>query len=396
MAKPKSGEQTEKPTPKRLKDARKEGDVSKSRELTSTVTLLGWLAMAWLATPLVVHELMELFQHSFETVGRVGPDGLQPISALCLQAFKTLLLVSLPLLIAAALIGTLSEFLQVGGVFAPKRAVPKLERLNPAEGIKRMFSQQNLIEVAKSVFKTAALVMIFWLVLRRLLPEVLRLPFGSPRDLGIAHWHVLMWLGIWTISVFFMLAALDAGYQRYAFVKKMRMSRREIRQELRDSEGDPFVKARRRQLHLEWAQENMRQAVRKSSAVVVNPEHIAVAIWYEPGTTELPMVCAKGEDYEAQLIRETAEQAGVPIMRNVQLARGLHEKVGLDEYNSAEFFRAVAELLRWAESIPRHGPGSQHIFKNLQQPAVLEQPAGDDLHVSAERQQHDKGGDPGF
>jgi type III secretion protein U len=120
---------------------------------------------------------------------------------------------------------------------------------------------------------------------------------------------------------------------------------------MRDTEGDPYVKGRRRQLHQDWAQQNMLAAVRQASAVVVNPEHIAVAIVYEPDQTALPVVCAKGEDYEAQLIREAAEEAGVPIMRNVELARGLHEKVGVNEYISSDFFQAVAELLRWAESI---------------------------------------------
>jgi type III secretion protein U len=183
------------------------------------------------------------------------------------------------------------------------------------------------------------------------LPELLRLPLGQPDDIASAHWHALFWMGVWTLGAFFMLAALDSAYQRHAYARKMRMSRRDIRQEFRDTEGDPLIKGRRRQLHQDWAQQNMLEAVRKSSAVVVNPEHIAVAILYEQGTTALPMVSAKGEDYEAQLIREAAEQAGVPIMRNVELARGLHENVNVDDYVSAEFFQAIAELLRWAETV---------------------------------------------
>ena len=356
MAKEQSGDQTEKPTPKRLKDARREGNVAKSRELSGTVTLLCWLVAAWLAVPLVRGRLQELFQRFLDSMGtaaQAGPRGLQSLYELGWQAFKTLLLVSVPLLVGVSLIGLLVEFLQVGGLFALKRVQPKAEALNPAKGLERMFSQSNLVEVVKSVFKTAALVAVFVLVLMRVLGEIMRLPLGAPGDVGAAHWHALMWLGIWTICIFALLSVLDALYQRYAFIKKLRMSRRDIRQELRDTEGDALVKGRRRQLHREWAQQNMLEAVRKASAVVVNPEHIAVAILYEPGTTELPVVCAKGEDYEAQLIREAAEQAGVPIMRNVELARGLHEKVGLDEYISAEFFRAVAELLRWAETIRR-------------------------------------------
>ena len=356
MAKEQSGDQTEKPTPKRLKDARKEGNVAKSRELSGTITLLCWLVVAWLAVPPIRGQLQELFQRFIDSIGiagEVGPHGLQAIESLGWEACKTLLLVTLPVLVGVSLIGLLSEFLQVGGLFTLKRIVPKGEHLNPAEGLKRMFSQNNFVEVVKSLLKTAGLVAIFVLVLERVMPEIMRLPVGSVSDVGAAHWHALMWLGIWTICVFALLSVLDALYQRYAFIKKMKMSRRDIRQELRDTEGDALVKGRRRQLHQEWAQQNMLNAVRGASAVVVNPEHIAVAIVYEQGKTELPVVCAKGEDYEAQLIREAAEEAGVPIMRNVELARGLHEKVGLDEYITAEFFRAVAELLRWAETIRR-------------------------------------------
>jgi type III secretion protein U len=270
---------------------------------------------------------------------------------LWIDAAKTLLLVCLPLLLAGGVLGLLSEFLQVRALFVLKRVIPQSSRLNPVEGLKRIFSQENLVEVLKSLFKTTALVLIFVVVLLRLLPEILRLPLGRPADVGAAHWHVLQWVGIWTVCVFFLLGVLDAAYQRFMLMKRLRMSRRDIRQELRDTEGDPYIKQHRRQLHLDWAQRNMLAAVRNANAVVVNPEHIAVAVLYEPDTTALPVVCAKGEDYEAQLIREAAEEAGVPIMRNVELARALHEHIGVDEYITSEFFQAIAELLRWAESV---------------------------------------------
>jgi type III secretion protein U len=351
MAEEKSGDQTEEPTQQRLRDARKDGDVPKSKELTNTMLVLCWLVLASMAVPLVSRRLLGLFQGSFDAIAHMGEAGQAPLRQLWLEAFKTLLLITLPLALAASAIGVMTEFLQVGVVFALKRVTPKMDHMNPATGIKRMFSQESLVEVLKSLFKTAALIGIFTLVLLRVLPEILRLPLGFPADVAAAHWHVLMWVGIWAVCVFLLLSALDALYQRYAYIKKLRMSRRDIKQEMKNSEGDPMLKGQRRHLHQEWGQQNMKAAVRNANAVVVNPEHIAVAILYEPGTTDLPVVCAKGEDYEAQLIREAAEEAGVPIMRNVELARGLHENVGLDEYISAEFFQAVAELLRWAESI---------------------------------------------
>src|SRR5579862_4982329 len=219
MAREQSGDQTEKPTPKRLKDARKEGSVAKSRELGGTVTLLCWLVVAWLAVPLVRGQLQELFQRLIDSIGiagQVGPRGLDSLYALGWQACKTLLVVCLPVLVGVSLVGLLTEFLQVGGLFTLKRIVPKGEHLNPAEGMKRMFSQGNLVEVVKSLLKTAALVAIFVLVLARVMPEIMRLPLGSPDDVGAAHWHALMWLGIWTICVFALLSVLDALYQRYA------------------------------------------------------------------------------------------------------------------------------------------------------------------------------------
>ena len=350
MAKEQGAEQTEKPTQKRLRDARRDGDVPKSREVTSTVLVLCWLVLAWLAFPFVSRQISGLMQLSLQAVSQ--PAATAP-SAFLMEAFRTMLTSLLPLLLAAAAIGLLTEFLQVGGLFVPKRVLPKGERLNPAEGLSRLFSQENWVEVLKSVLKTAALIAIFILVLLRVLPEILRLPLGDSHAIADAHWHAFMWVGVWTVAVFAAISCVDAVYQRFVFTKRLRMSRRDIRREMRDTEGDPFVKGRRKQLHQEWAQQNMLEAVRRSSAVVVNPEHIAVAILYEPGTTELPIVCAKGEDYTAQLIREAAEEAGVPIMRNVELARGLHASVGLDEYVKAEFFQAVAELLRWAESVRR-------------------------------------------
>jgi type III secretion protein U len=133
----------------------------------------------------------------------------------------------------------------------------------------------------------------------------------------------------------------------------LRMSRRDIQQEVKENEGDPHVKSRRRQLHQEWSQQNMLNAVRQSNVVVTNPTHIAIALQYEHGLTDLPVVVAKGEGYLAEQIKRAAEEAGVPILQNIELARGLHERVELDDYIGNEFFEAVAEVLHWAEGMRR-------------------------------------------
>lgn len=342
------GDKTEKPTAKRIKDARKEGDIHKSRELTSTVLVLVWLLMFWLLMPFVGARLQALFAHIFEAVAQ--PESANLHAAL-FDAAQTLLWICAPLLLMACGVGLFVEFLQVGPVLAFQRLKPTVSRLNPAEGMKKIFSQENLVELVKSIAKTGALIGILIWVLFSLMSQFLALPFGQPAAIAEAHWQGMLRIGIWVVFIFFFVSAMDAFYQRFAYVRKLRMSRRDIRQELKDTEGDPYIKGRRRQLHQEWAQRNMLAAVRKSNVVVTNPTHIAVALIYEPGETDLPIVAAKGEDYEAELIRKEAEEAGVPIMQNVPLARGLHENIEVEDYISAEFFEAVAEVLRWAESV---------------------------------------------
>lgn len=343
-----SGDRTEKPTPKRLRDARKEGDVHKSRELTSTVLVLAWLLMVMMGMPLIRARLTGLFDTALLGLNQPFGQALHTVGLATLEGFVWL---TLPFLLGAVAIGVMVEFLQVGPVFAPKKLKPDASRLNPAEGIKRLFSQENLVEVIKAIAKSGLLIGLFIWVLFDLIGAFVQLPYASPEAMGEAHWVAVKRLAAGVIFVFFFVSVLDAFYQRYAYTKKMKMSRREIKQELKDNEGDPMIKGRRRQLHQEWSQQNTLAGVRSASVVVTNPTHLAVAIRYQQGEDDLPVIVAKGEDHEAALIRQAAEEAGVPIMRNVTLARGLYEKVEVDDYLPSDFFEAVAELLRWAESI---------------------------------------------
>ena len=196
MGKPKGGDQTEKPTPKRLKDARKEGEVHRSQELTNTLLLMLWLAMAPLLAGWVYQHLADAFEASFIGVGQHRPADLLNTLQLDLML---LMRAVLPLLIFASVVGIAADFLQVGPLFALKRLVPKMERINPVEGVKRMFSQENLVEVFKSIFKSAALLGIGVLVLRAMLPPILSLPDASPPDILHAWWRSLMWIGIYVM-----------------------------------------------------------------------------------------------------------------------------------------------------------------------------------------------------
>ncbi len=343
-----SGDKTEQPTAQRLREARKKGDVSKSKELTSTVLVLGWLLGGWMMIGSMHGRINALFEQSLAAIHQPFPDAVRLLGV---SALDTLLRMTLPLLALAILLGLLVEFLQAGPILAMEKLKPDLSKLNPVDGIKKMFSMDNLVELIKSIFKSAALIFLGVFVLWGMLAELLKLPYAQPSSIGAGMWYGLLRIVVCTIFVFFFVSALDVWYQKFSYIKKMRMSLRDIRDEVKQSEGDPYVKQRRRQLHQEWSQQNMLNAVRGSNVVVTNPTHIAIAIQYEDGITDLPVVVAKGEDYTAELIKRTAEESGIPILQNIDLARGLHRDVELDEYISSEFFEAVAEVLRWAEEV---------------------------------------------
>jgi type III secretion YscU/HrpY family protein len=350
------GDKTEKPTQKRLQDARKKGDVSKSREVTSTVTLAVWLALAALATGFAATRLSVLFDSLFATIaqGWLTTGFAGAARSIGGQAFELALLLVALLLAPVAAVGLLTDFLQAGPVLTFEKLKPKMDHMNPVEGVKRMFSMDNLIEVLKAVGKTALLFLVGWLVVKSALPQIVglaRSPTLPPQAIGALLWDLTLKLVAWTLALFALVSLLDAVYQRWSFTKKMRMSLRDIKQEMKESEGDPYIKAQRRQVHQEWSQRNSAQAARNAAAVIVNPTHIAIAIEYDRETAPVPTITAKGEDHVARAMREAAEEAGVPIVRNVPLARDLLARGEIGELIPADLFDIIAEVILWAREV---------------------------------------------
>jgi flagellar biosynthetic protein FlhB/type III secretion protein U len=351
-----SGDKTEKPTPKKLQDARKKGDVSKSKEITSTVVLIAWLGLGALVLSYAGARLAALFESLFLTIGQgwmtTGYAGA--VRTLGSQAFELSLLLVAMLLVPIAAVGMLTDFLQIGPILTFEKIKPKLENMNPVEGVKKMFSMDNLIELIKSVAKTALIFLVGWLVIKSALPDIVALarsPQQAPYAIGALIWSLTLKLLAWTAALFALVSALDAAYQRYSYIKKMRMSIRDIKQEMKESEGDPYIKAQRRQMAQEWAQRNQQQAARNANALIVNPTHIAIAIEYDRETCPVPMISAKGEDHVARSMREAAEEAGVPIVRNVPLARDLLARGEIGEIIPNDVFDAIAEVILWAREV---------------------------------------------
>jgi type III secretion protein U len=344
-----SGDKTEQPTPKKLQDARKKGDVPKSRDLTSMVTMLVAALLILLSTGWAANELAGLMQAALQLAH-------QPLAAagprLAEHAVWVVLALSCAVLVPMAALGVITEFLQAGPVFAMEKLKPKLENMNPVEGIKRMFKLDALIELAKTVVKTVFLLAIGVLAVLAIAPDLIRLPTAThPQALGYAMWAAAKPILLWTTAVMVLLAFLDAAYQRWSFTKKMRMSLRDIRQEIKESEGDPMVKQQRRQAHEEWSQRNATTAASQANVLVVNPTHVAIAIEYDRETCPVPTIAAKGEDHVARAMREAAQDAGVPVVRNVTLARDLLARAEVGELVPADLFDVIAEVVLWAREV---------------------------------------------
>jgi type III secretion YscU/HrpY family protein len=345
-----SGDKTEQPTPKKLQDARKKGDISKSRDLTSTAGVLVILTLAAVALPWLGEQVAALVRASFDVMQEPFANAAPRLGR---QALFTLLTVVVAVMVPMALVGVLVEFVQAGPVLSAEKLKPKAENLNPASGLKRMFSMNNLVELVKSICKTVVVAVIAWQAIKSVLPSLPLLVNGKPEAVGSALWHTSWTLLAWTVGAFVLVSAAGLAWQRYSYMKKMRMSMRDIRQEVKDMEGDPYLKHQRKQLQHEWAQQGANQAAGNAFALVVNPTHVAIAIDYDRERCPVPMVTAKGEDDDALDMRQVAQQSGVPVLGNVELARRLLTDAETGELVPAELFDIIAAVVLWAQDV-RH------------------------------------------
>ena len=378
-----SGDKTEKPTPKKLQDARKKGDVSKSKDITATAGMLAILLLAAVALPVVAEQMAALVRASFEVMQEPFELAMPRLGR---QAALTLLSVVGMVVLPVALVGALVEFIQAGPVMSTEKLKPKMENMNPAKGIKRMFSMDNLVELLKSILKTAVVGTIAWLVMKKVLPDLPLLAGGRPENVGSALWHTTWTLLAWAGGAFVLVSAADLAWQRFSYMKKMRMSMRDIRQEMKDAEGDPHLKGQRKQLQQEWAQQGANHAAADAHVLVVNPTHVAIAIAYDRETCPVPTVTAKGEDDGALAMRQAAQEAGVPVLRNIELARGLLADAETGEIVPAELFDIIATVVLWAQDV-RHelakarGEAAAHAEEAARdgKPRKRREPPGEDL-----------------
>lgn len=354
-----SGDKTEAPTQKRIADARKKGDVAKSKDLTSVAGLFAWLLLTTFGAAFAGDRLAALFNTSFDAIARGLPFS-QAWADIGATAFWLFVVLTALAMIPVALVGLLAEFLQTGAILSFEKLKPSLDKLNPVEGLKKMFSMDNLAELVKTVAKAALMLLITFLVLRASLPEIAAgLPTGAMptmagvgkagaaealRETGVLTSRML----IWTLVGFVAVAVADITWQKHSYLKKLKMSLRDIRDEVKENEGDPYIRQQRKAMHQEYANQNAVGAARTANVLVVNPTHIAIALDYDPEDCPVPVIAAKGEGPLAQAMREAAEAAGVPIIRNIDVARTLFERGEINDLVPRDMFEAIAEIILWA------------------------------------------------
>jgi len=259
----------------------------------------------------------------------------------------------LPLLLAVIAVGLAANFFQIGFMLTIEPIKPELKKLNPIDKFKQIFALKNFVEFLKSAVKVIVIGVIVFLIVKESLDPLMKLPFGGERQVIGALKPMLGVLAINVSLAYIVIAAADFFFQKWQHVKQLKMSKDEVKREYKEMEGNPEIKSKRKQLHQEMVQSDTVERTRKSSVVVTNPTHLAIAIFYEEEGTEMPRVVAKGEDHVARRMVEVAKEEGIPVMQHVPLARALHEGVEIGRFVPPDLIEPLAEVLAFVQQLKK-------------------------------------------
>lgn len=342
-------ERTEEATPHKLRKARERGEVARSSDLTAALLLAVAAASVAYASPKLARALQANAIEAFHTAAQAQLSERDLLEALGLCAQRAASACA-PLLIVLCGCALAFTYFQVGSVLSFEPLTPKLERLNPVAGLRRLFAtRETYVELAKSALKLAGVVGLAALVARAELAQLLSLHSLAPLDAALATARALGVLVAWTAAFALALGVVDLAYQRWNFARRQRMSHAELKREFKDFEGDPHLRHARRELHLEILESAMLDQVPQADLIARNPTHIACALRYDPKLDGAPRVIAKGQDELAFKIEELARSHGIPIVYDIPFARAVFQ-LELEAQIPEELFVAAVEVLRWAEA----------------------------------------------
>ena len=375
-------EKTEEATPRRLERAREEGQVPRSRELSTAAILLAGSASLFAFGNVLGSGLLGIGRNAF----RFDRAALQAPDAMLLElgaASSSALWMLAPVFVLLLLAAVLGPAALGGWIFSARALAPKLERLDPVRGLGRMLSLRSLVELLKAIAKVLLVGGVALLLLWALRGELAAMAM-QPLEPAIRHAvTVLGWSALALSASTLLIAAVDVPFQVMDHTKKLRMTMQQVRDEIKESEGRPEVKSRIRQLQRQFARSRMMAAVPKADVVITNPSHYAVALRYDAGRTAAPQLLAKGSDLVALKIREIAEANGVPVVSSPRLARAIYFTTELEAEIPAGLYLAVAQVLAYVFHLRNHrrGRGAAPVLpEELPIPEGMDRPGGAGRH----------------
>ena len=347
-----SSEKTEEPTQRKQDESRKKGQVAKSAELSSVFVILAAFVALKTASPYIYEKLTGYMRFIFGSLDVRGDFSIQSIHVVIMNAGVVFLEAILPIMVSVLVVSVVVSFMQVGFAFTPDTIMPQFSRINPIAGFGRIFSKRSLVELVKSLVK---ITVVGYFIYRFIRQETVRIPALMMSELAesFAVLSAIIYdLAFQIAMVILILAILDYGYQWWEHMQNLKMSKQEVKEEMKQTEGNPQIKGKIREKQRAMAMRRMMSEVPKADVIVTNPTHFAVALKYEAGM-DAPTVIAKGADFIAQRIREIAKENDVVIVENKPLAQALFKHAEVGDFVPPDLYKAVAEVLAYVYRLKR-------------------------------------------
>ncbi|MEY3062854.1 MAG: Flagellar biosynthetic protein FlhB [Pseudomonadota bacterium] len=362
MAENSSAEKTEDPTERKLRNAREEGQVARSVELPAAAVTIGAILTLFFIGGYWIKQMAEIFASGFKFDRKTLDNPDLMVTAFAHQMGEAFLLI-VPVLLVTAVLAILSSGATGGYLFSLKSTLPKFSKLSLLSGFKRMFGANAAIELLKAILKFSLVTIVLWALVSRQMDPMMQLgQMAIEPALAAAGWMIAE-SALWLSLSLLVIALIDAPYQKYSFIKRMRMTKQEVKDEMKDMEGQPEVKQQIRRRQREMANNRMIQKVQDADVVITNPEHFAVALSYDPTGDGAPILLAKGSDHMAARIREEAEKHGVEMFAAPPLARALYFSTEVDQSVPESLYLAVAQVIAYVFSLADVRPGVAPMLK---------------------------------
>ncbi|MCK5126309.1 MAG: flagellar biosynthesis protein FlhB [candidate division Zixibacteria bacterium] len=354
MADKPAQEKTETATPRKLNKAREEGQVARSMELNSVVIVCFGFVSLYLLGPMMYDSMSGIMRYTLSNAPAIAitPDKVQLIFA---DRIATFAQIAAPAILLIAVFAFGINVVQTGWMVSFKSLQPKFDKLDVIKGIGRLISKKSLITLIRDVIKTVVIAIVAYQTIDGWMPDLITIGDKTAGQYGQILGKLALMLAIKICVVLFILAMFDFAYQRWDFANNQKMTKQEVREEMKDTDGNPQLKSHIKQVQREMAQRRMMSEIPEADVVVTNPTHYAVALKYDVDTMSAPKVVAKGQRLIAQKIKKIAKEKGIPIVENKPLARSLFKLVDVGAYIPNELFKAVAEVLAYIYRVKSNG-----------------------------------------